>query len=91
MTLAEPAIDPDLVDAIVSLPVEREVQHCGTTFTANPFAFYAVCPACKSKFKLRSFSETPEIQDVFDAVFAWMNQPGAAVVAEARRREIEAD
>jgi hypothetical protein len=91
VTLTEPAIDPDLIDAIATLPLMREVEHCGTTFSASPFAFLAVCPACKTKVKLRSFSGMPEIQDVFDAVFTWMNQPGAAAIAESRRREIEAD
>jgi hypothetical protein len=91
MTLTEPAIDPDLLDAIASLPLEREVRHCGTSFNASPFAFYATCPVCKARIKLRSFAGTSEIQDVFDAVSSWMNRPGAAELAESRRHEIEGD
>jgi hypothetical protein len=80
-----------VVDAIRAFPVEREVTHCEQTFAVSPFAFYGVCPACGVKVKVRSFAAVPELEDVFDAVFEWMNQPGAAKHAEARRQELSSE
>jgi hypothetical protein len=80
-----------MIEEIEKLPVEREVVHCGATFMASPFAFYGVCPICGSKIKLRSFGAVTETQDVFDAVFAWMNKPGALHMAEERRKELLED
>lgn len=84
-------VSPALLDAIAALQVSREVTHCGATFTVSPFDIYATCPACRARLKLRSFGAIPELQDVFDAVFAWMNQPGADEVARKRRDEIAQD
>lgn len=84
-------ISPELLDAIAQLPVHREVQHCGQSFTVSPFDLYATCPHCRSRVKLRSFAAVPELEDVFDAVFAWMNQLGAPELVEKRQREIAAD
>lgn len=84
-------ISTELLDAISQLPVSREVQHCGQSFTVSPFDLYTTCPHCRGRVKLRSFAAVPELEDVFDAVFGWMNQPGAAEVVEKRRREIAAD
>ena len=88
---ADVIVTQDLLEAIVSLPTQREVQHCGETFAVFPFAIYAECPACKARFKVRSFAAAPEIEDVFDAVFTWMNQPGAAEIAQQRQQEIAVD
>ena len=41
--------------------------------------------------EVRSFAAVTEIEDVFDAVFAWMNQPGAAELASQRRQVIASD
>jgi transcription elongation factor Elf1 len=57
----------------------------------SPFAFYGQCSQCGARVKVRSFSAGGEIEDVFDAVFEWMNQPKAREAAERRQREIEAD
>ena len=81
----------DLLEAIRSLPVERPVEHCGTRLKVSPFDFYAECPECGSRVKLRSFSATAEVEDVFDAVFAWMRNPHARQLAEERRQAIEAE
>lgn len=80
-----------LIDEIEKLPVEREVVHCGTTFTVSPFAFYGVCPTCGSRIKLRSFGAVSETQDIFDAVFTWMNKSGALQLADERREELQED
>jgi hypothetical protein len=84
-------IPHELVDAIKSFPVRRTVRHCGTTFTASPFDIYADCPACGARIKVRSFSGATELEDVFDAVFEWMNDPAAGEAATRRRQAIEAD
>lgn len=80
-----------LLDAIAAQPVARAVAHCGKTFAVSPFDIYATCPLCKARIKVRSFGAVAELEDVFDAVFAWMNQPGAAEAAQKRRVEIAQD
>jgi|ERR1051326_2316410 hypothetical protein len=82
----KPAIEipAGLLDAIESFPLERVVEHCGMTLTVPPFDFYADCPKCKSRIKVRSFSAMDEIEDIFDAVFEWMIEPNAREVAKQR-------
>ena len=83
-----PEVTEELVDAIRLFPLGREVEHCGQRFVVNPFAFYASCPLCATRMKLRSFSAGVEIEDVFDAVFEWMARPGAEEYATNRRRQL---
>jgi hypothetical protein len=78
-------ITGELIEAIRSFPVRRQVEHCGAQISVDPFDFYAACPRCGSRIKVRSFSGTGEIEDVFDAVFEWMNQPAAREAAERRQ------
>jgi len=80
-----------LIEAIKSSPVRREIEHCGRTFSVSLFDIYANCPTCGARIKVRSFSGVTEIEEVFDAVFEWMNQPGAEETVQRRRREIAAD
>jgi len=75
----------ELLEAIRTFPVHREVEHCGVRTMVPPFDFYADCKQCGARIKVRSFSADGEIEDVFDAVFEWMNQPSAQ--DEARRRQ----
>jgi hypothetical protein len=82
-----PVIRSELLDAIKTLPTQREVRHCGSTFFVSPFDIYAPCPVCEQRIKVRSFSGNVEIEDLFDAVFAWMANPGGA---ESARQRIEA-
>ena len=82
-------IPAGLLDAIRSFPLEREVEHCGIRITVPPFDFYAECPECGTRIKVRSFSGAEEIEDVFDAVFEWMNRPMAQEVAKRRLKELE--
>ena len=77
-------ISGDLLEAIESFPVVRESTHCGQPIRVSPFDIYATCPKCGSRVKLRSFSGVPEIEDIFDAVFAWMRRPEARRSAEER-------
>jgi hypothetical protein len=84
-------IPPDLIDSIASFPLQREVRHCGQVFQVSPFEFYATCPHCGVRKKVRSFSGCTELEDVFDALFAWMSQPGAADLVRDRQRVIEQD
>ncbi len=88
-----PAIDiPEgLVDAIRSFPAEREIEHCGRRITFSPFDVYARCPQCGTRIKVRSFSATTEIEDVFDAFFEWLNRPGAREVANRRQQALQND
>ncbi len=88
---AEVTIPQGLLDAIAALPVVRELEHCGASFAASPFDLYGTCPVCNTRLKLRSFGAVPEIEDVFDAVFAWMNRPGAVELVQKRREQIAQD
>jgi hypothetical protein len=76
---------------IKTLPVRREVTHCKRTWHVSPFDFYTTCPDCGTQIKVRSCSGVTEVEDVFDAVFEWMNQPGAQELVESRQRIIEQD
>jgi hypothetical protein len=80
-----------LIEGIKSSPVRREVEHCGTSFFVSPFDIYATCPSCGTRIKVRACSGVTEIEEVFDAVLEWMNQPGAEEIVSRRREEIAAD
>lgn len=89
--IPDPPIATDLVEAIRTFPVEREVVHCGQPFHVSPFDFYAECPACRTRIKIRGLSAVQETEDVFDAVFEWLNQPGAEEAMRWRQQEIQDD
>ncbi len=84
-------IPSDLLEAIETFPLHREVSHCGQTFHVSPFEIYADCPRCGVRIKVRSFAGGVEIEDVFDAVFAWMTQHGAEKIARRRQQVIQQD
>jgi hypothetical protein len=88
---SEIEVSEELVDAIRSFPLKREVEHCGQRFVVSPFDIYGTCPKCGSQIKVRSCSGVAEVEDVFDAVFEWMNQPGAGELIRKRREVIEKD
>jgi hypothetical protein len=79
---------PGLLEAIRSFPLQREVEHCGVPMRISPFDIYAECPQCGGRIKVRSFSAAVEIEDVFDAVFEWMNQPLAQELARRRQQAL---
>jgi hypothetical protein len=81
----------DLLEAIEAFPLHREVLHCGENFQVSPFALYADCPRCGTRFKIRSFAAVSELEDVFDAVFAWMGRPGAEELVRRRRETMQQD
>jgi hypothetical protein len=85
------AIPERLIESIRSLPVYRSVSHCGETFQISPFDFYLNCPHCKAQVKVRSFTSNLELEDVFDAVFEWMNQPGAEELVRRRQQVLGQD
>src|SRR5712692_10487981 len=82
-------IPAGLLEAIRSFPLEREVEHCGIRITVPAFDIYAECPQCGARIKQRSFSGTEEIEDVFDAIFEWMNRPMAQEVVKRRLTALE--
>jgi hypothetical protein len=84
-------ISEELLDSIRSFPVRREVEHCGMGIALDPFAFYAECPRCGTQIKVRSFTAGAEIEDVFEAVFEWMNRPDAQKVADQRRLDLASE
>jgi hypothetical protein len=80
-----------LIEEIRSFPLKRVVEQCGETFYVSPFDIYARCPHCMSSIKVRSFSAVTEIEDIFDAVFEWMNQPEAIVLVKERQKVLKED
>jgi hypothetical protein len=80
-----------LIEAIRALPAERIVEHCGTVWSVSPFDIYSNCPQCGAQIKLRAFSGSAGIEDVFDAMFEWMNQTGADDLVRRRRETIRDD
>ena len=84
-------ISESLLEAIRFMPVQREVSHCGQSWGESPLTIYANCPQCGQRIKLRAFAAQPEIEDVFDAVFVWLNQPGSQKLANSRILELEED
>lgn len=81
----------ELLESIETFPLHREVAHCGESFHVSPFDLYADCPHCGVRFKVRSFAAVLEVEDVFDAVFAWMNRPGAEELMRRRKQAIQRD
>ena len=89
MSLAKPSeldISPELVDAVERFPTARVVDHCGRSFAISPFDLYATCPSCGTRFKVRAFSAHPDLEDLFDAFFRWLQDADASRLA-ARRQE----
>lgn len=84
-------VGPRLLTAIATLPVSRVVRHCASDVVVSPFDQYADCPACGRRVKARSYTAGAGLEDLFDAVFTWMQQPGAAQAARRRMRELAAD
>ena len=77
------------LDEIERFPIARQFEHCGRAIAVSPFDIYATCPVCSARVKLRAFGGIgTEIQDVFDAGFHWMLQPGADAVAQQRLQHI---
>jgi hypothetical protein len=74
---------PQVIEDLRQFPIHREVEHCGQKFQVSPFDIYATCPQCGCQIKVRSFSATFEVEDLFDAIFEWLQQP---VVQEYVRR-----
>lgn len=84
-------IPEGLLEAIRTFPLEREVEHCGVRLSVPPFDLYAECPQCGTRIKVRAFSGLEEIEDVFDAVFEWMNRPTAQEIARRRLEVLAAE
>lgn len=81
-------ISHQLLEAVRTFPLRKEVEHCGVRFFAPALDFYANCPRCGAQLKLRSSSGVAELEDVFDAVLEWMLQPGADEIIHHRQRAI---
>lgn len=85
------AIPCGLIGKIKAFPLKREVEHCGQVFAVSPFEFYAQCPRCGARIKVRACSGVTEIEEVFDAVFQWMSHPGASELVRRRQRVMQED
>jgi hypothetical protein len=84
-------VSGELLDAIRNFPRQRETEHCGARIVVSPFDTYAQCPHCGSQIKMRSFSGVTEIEDVFDAVFEWLERPETQELAKKRQRQLAED
>ena len=81
-------VDSEVIEAIESFFLSREVEHCGSSFSVPPFENYADCPKCNAHIKLCGFTSSYEIEDVFDSVLLWMSRPEAQEIAQARQKKI---
>ena len=90
-TQTQVEVPSDLIDAIRTFPTEREVEHCGERIAVSPFDFCAKCPRCGCELKLRASAAIPALEDVFDAVFEWMDRPGARELVRLRQAAIRTD
>jgi hypothetical protein len=90
-TQPEVEIPPALIEAIRSLPARREVTHCSVPFTVSPFDVYADCPRCGTRIKVRSFSAVTEVEDLFDAVFVWIDRAQAEELVRRRQAVLRED
>jgi hypothetical protein len=84
-------IPADLIESIETFPLQRDITHCEETFQVPSFTIYADCPRCGARIKVRSFGAVAEIEDVFDAVFTWMSQPGAEELVRRRQQVLQQD
>ncbi len=84
-------IRSDLIEAIRAFPARREIEHCGARIVADPFDFHVECPHCGTRIKVRSFAATSELEDVFDAVFEWMNHDESRDIANRRQAALAAE
>ena len=84
-------LSPELLELIRTLPAVRHFEHCDRVFSASPFDIYAACPQCGKEIKIRSFSDTLEVEDIFDAVFKWIEANGTDDIVMRRREEIRKD
>jgi len=90
MTTQTTSIDvsPELLEALAAFPIARDVVHCDTSFQISPFEIYATCPVCRRRIKARSFSANPELEDLFDSVFEWLQKPGAPDLMRRRQAQL---
>lgn len=88
---SEIGVSRELVDAVESFPIIREVNHCGETFSVSPFDLSAKCPTCNARIKLRAFSANLELEDLFDAFLGWLANPEAAKIAAERQKQLKED
>jgi hypothetical protein len=93
LSKAQPEVEipAGLIEAIRSLPAQREVTHCGVSFTVSPFEIYADCPRCGTRIKVRSFSAVTEVEDLFDAVFEWIDRAHADELVQRRQAVLRED
>jgi hypothetical protein len=82
---AAPDVSWDLVEYLRRFPTERSVQRCDTDRSRARILFEL--SEVRRNDQLRPFGGT-EIEDLFDAVFEWMNQPGAESIVRRRREAI---
>ena len=81
-------VSSDLIKAIRSFPTSVEATHCNIKFFVSPFDIYGICPQCEVKIKLRSFTSSYELPDVFDSVFEWLLKPEAKKLLKERQKII---
>ncbi|CAN5428319.1 hypothetical protein BH10ACI2_BH10ACI2_16220 [soil metagenome] len=84
-------VTDEIINEVKTSPVSKQLEHCGQKFSSGYLSFYATCPKCETRIKLRSFSANPELEDLFDAFIEWSLKPGAAEMIKERREAIVED
>ena len=81
-----------LIDKIKKLPHERifVCPKCGWHGAASILSIYTDCPQCSTRLKLRGYGAIgDEVEDVVDAVLAWMGSGTTMDAAMNRKEELD--
>lgn len=94
MGLGEVMPHTDVLEDIESLPHYREYvcPRCGHDNEEYVLIIQANCEKCDLRVKLRGFASIgTEIEDVIDAVLAWIGQDDEFELAMVRKQVIDSD
>src|SRR4030095_4046665 len=77
-----------LLEMIRGFPLAREVTPCGSTFEVSWFDYYAICPKCSTRLRVRGLSGNVDLEGLIDSVLEWIETNHADEVVRKRRAEI---
>jgi transcription elongation factor Elf1 len=83
----------EVIEHIDNLPHYREFtcRQCGHKQKVHSLVVQSHCEKCGASVKLRRYAASPEIEDVIDAVLAWLGRGEEFELAMERKRVIDSD
>lgn len=81
----------EIIEGIENLPHYREFtcRQCGHRQRVYSLVVRSHCEKCKTSVKLRRYAASPEIEDIIDAVLAWLGEGEEFELAMKRKRVID--